>query len=175
MMEEQVILVDHQDNELGQMGKLEVHEKGLLHRAFSIFIFNETGQLLIHQRAAGKYHCPGRWTNTCCSHPRPGEEIQDAAARRLVEEMGFSAEIQPLFSFVYHADVGGGLVEHELDHVFIGRYEGVVAPDPSEVSDFKYVDMDDLIQDVKQGPDRYTPWFRVCLPQVTELLARWAA
>ena len=175
MIEEQVILVDQNDNELGQMGKLEVHQKGLLHRAFSIFIFNEKGQLLIHQRAEGKYHCPGLWTNTCCSHPRPGESVQEAAERRLQEEMGFSTRISPMFNFVYHANVGGGLVEHELDHVFIGRYEGEVRPNEIEVGAFKYVDIDDLVIDVKQNAKHYTPWFKVCLPQVIEVMERWAA
>ena len=175
MIEEQVILVDQYDKEIGQMGKMEVHEKGLLHRAFSIFIFNEAGELLIQQRALGKYHCPGLWTNTCCSHPRPGETVEAAADRRLYEEMGFSTELSSVFSFVYRAKVGSGLVEHELDHVFVGKYQGEICSNPDEVNAYRFISVQELLSDVEINPGNYTPWFKVCLPQVIDLKEKWAA
>ncbi|MGC8851384.1 MAG: isopentenyl-diphosphate Delta-isomerase, partial [Candidatus Micrarchaeia archaeon] len=138
---EQVILVDENDRELGVGEKMEVHRNGQLHRAFSIFVFNSDGKLLIHQRAKEKYHSGGLWTNTCCSHPRPGEKLDEAIHRRLVEEMGFDCPLKEVFSFVYQVKFENGLFEHELDHVYIGKFDGDPKPNPAEVMDWKWVDL----------------------------------
>ncbi len=157
---EEVILVDTTDRAIGRMEKQEAHIKGLLHRAFSIFIFNENDELLLQQRAFHKYHSGGLWTNACCSHPAPGEETIAAAERRLSEEMGFTTALTPLFTFIYHADLDNNLQEHELDHVFAGRYNGPVQPDPEEVADYIWISGDQLITAVEKRPADYTVWFR---------------
>ncbi|EKB58503.1 isopentenyl-diphosphate Delta-isomerase [Bergeyella zoohelcum] len=164
-METKVVLVNENDEVLGTMEKLEAHQKGVLHRAFSVFLFNEKGQMLLQKRAATKYHSPNKWTNTCCSHPRLNETYQDAALRRLREELGIAAEIQPIFHFIYKADVGDGLWEHELDHVFIGNYEGVFQLNPEEVSEIRYITLDDLLQEVSSHPDDFTEWFKIILSE----------
>ena len=161
-----VILVDENDNALGTMEKMEAHEKGLLHRAFSIFIFNKLGQMLIHQRALDKYHCGGLWTNACCSHPRMEETVKQAAHRRLKEEMGFDCELIPLFQFKYRAELDKGLTEHEYDHVLFGTFNDLPAFNPQEVMAVKYVELEELYKDVKLNPDLYTPWFRIALEQL---------
>lgn len=161
-----VILVDEQDNAVGTMAKLEVHQKALLHRAFSVFIFNSNNEMLIQQRAFTKYHSPGLWTNACCSHPRPGEETQAAANRRLLEELGFSTSLQKAFAFTYKAAFDNGLTEHEFDHVFTGQYDGTIVPDPAEVCDFKYIPIPMLQADVNLNPDQYTEWFKIALPRL---------
>ena len=163
-----MVLVNEADQELGTMDKLAVHEKGLLHRAFSIFIFNSSGQLLLQQRALGKYHSGGLWTNTCCSHPRPGEAVEAAARRRLLEEMGFTVPLEKAFTFVYRADFDNGLTEHELDHVFVGEYCGLVTPDPAEVNEYCYQDLEVIETSLREQPDRYTAWFHLAFPRVKE-------
>lgn len=159
----EVILVNEKDEVLGSMEKLEAHEKGLLHRAFSIFVFNSKGELLIHQRAFGKYHSEGLWTNTCCSHPAPGETIIEAAHRRLQEEMGFTCEMHQAFHFVYKAELDNNLIEHELDHVVIGSCDSNPVMNPEEAIDFKWVDLGDLLIDVSKNPSNYTFWFKTIL------------
>ncbi|MCT4622015.1 MAG: isopentenyl-diphosphate Delta-isomerase [Schleiferiaceae bacterium] len=160
-MAEYVILVDEQDNELGLMEKIEAHEKGVLHRAFSVFILNSKNQLLLQQRALHKYHSPGLWTNTCCSHPRKGESNLAAANRRLMEEMGMEADLEKLLDFVYRAEFENNMIEHELDHVFIGNSESDPVINPEEVAAFKWMDLDELRKDIKEQPQDYTPWFKI--------------
>ncbi len=160
-MEEFVVLVDEQDNQLGLMEKQQAHVAGLLHRAFSVFVFNSNGALLLQQRAEDKYHSPLLWTNTCCSHPRENETYEQAAHRRLIEEMGFDCELVGKFHFIYKAQLGEKLFEHELDHVFVGNYDGEVQINPEEVADFKWMSMDELISDMNSKPDKYTIWFRI--------------
>jgi len=165
---EKVILVDEQDNALGLMEKMEAHEKGVLHRAFSVFIFNDKNEMLLQQRAEVKYHSPGLWTNACCSHPREGESVQDAALRRLEEEMGFKCEVKDVFQFIYRADLDKNMIEHELDHVLIGYYQGEIKMDPEEVMDYKYLSLEDLTKDVAENGDNYTVWFKIALPTLLE-------
>lgn len=166
--EDHVVLVDAQDRGIGTMPKLRAHEEGRLHRAFSIFIFNSAGRLLLQKRAQGKYHSAGLWTNSCCSHPRPDEPIEVAARRRLKEELGISCELSSEFTFTYKADVGNGLTEHEFDHVFFGTYDGPVLPDPEEVSEVRWMRMNDLADDLRLSGERYTAWLNVCWPRVRE-------
>lgn len=166
--QEYVTLVNQRDEVLGSMEKMEAHEKGALHRAFSIFIFNKEGRLLLQRRAQNKYHSPGLWTNTCCGHPRPGETSAKAALRRLFEEMGFTCELENQFNFTYEASVGIGLLEHELDHVYFGYYDGPVSVDPREASDTRWMRMNDLADDLRSSPDLYTKWLHVCWPRVLE-------
>lgn len=164
-MTEKVILVDREDRELGVMPKLEAHEKGLLHRAFSVFIFNTEGELLLQKRAITKYHSAGLWSNTCCSHPRPGETTQAAAERRLLEEMGISCPIREVFSFTYHAPLENGLIEHEFDHVFMGISNTIPKPNPEEVSAWTFLSRDVVMAELQASPENYTAWFRICLEQ----------
>ncbi len=162
MTEEQVVLVDENDQEIGSMGKQEAHEKGLLHRAFSVFLMNDKGEWLLQQRALSKYHSPGLWTNACCSHPRKGETTIDGAHRRLMEELGIEvAELLKTYHFLYKADVGGGMIEHELDHVYVGLYNGVPNFNKDEVADYIYISLEDLELDIAQNPDKYTEWFKI--------------
>lgn len=158
-----VILVNEKDEIQGKMEKLEAHEKGLLHRAFSIFVFNSNNELLIHQRAFGKYHSEGLWTNTCCSHPAPGETVLEAAHRRLQEEMGFDCEMQQSFHFIYKAELDNNLIEHELDHVVIGQSDQTPNLNPEEAINFKYISLGDLLVDVSKNPSNYTFWFKTIL------------
>jgi isopentenyl-diphosphate delta-isomerase len=167
---EKVVLVNENDEEVGTMDKLEAHHQGALHRAFSIFLFDHEGRLLLQRRALGKYHSGGLWTNTCCSHPRPGETIEHAAGRRLREEMGMTAELEHRFTFIYKADVGQGLIEHELDHVLFGRSTGDPLPDPNEVVEWRYVDIQDLQRELSAGPEHFTAWLHRCWPLVLEQL-----
>lgn len=163
---DQVVLVTTEDQPIGVMDKLEAHEKGVLHRAFSVFVFNDQGQLLLQQRAMEKYHSPGLWTNTCCSHQRSGETTEEAAHRRLVEEMGFDCTLTKAFEFVYRAEFDNGLTEHEYDHVLIGTYNDSPEPDPAEVGGWQYVDTDDLVKKINAQPEQYTEWFKIALPQL---------
>lgn len=165
-----VILVDEHDAPIGTMPKLQAHQEGRLHRAFSVFVLNDNGELLLQRRSASKYHSPGLWTNTCCSHPWPGEAVHEAAVRRLQEEMGFTCALTHAFTFIYHADVGQGLIEHELDHVFIGRYNGPVAPDPSEVAGTCWIGVDELQASLRSDPHRYTTWLPICWDRFREHL-----
>lgn len=160
-MEEKVILVSKNDEQLGLMGKMEAHEKGILHRAFSVFVFNKNGDLLLQQRALDKYHSPGLWTNTCCSHQRDGETNLQAGRRRLQEEMGFSCELKEMFSFVYKAPFDNGLTEHELDHVMIGYYDEDPIINPKEVGSFKWMPLQEVKSDMDSNPERYTAWFKI--------------
>lgn len=163
---EYLILVDEHDTPVGKMEKMEVHRRGLLHRAFSVFIFNREGKLLLQQRAHGKYHSGGLWTNTVCSHPRYGEELQHAVNRRLQEEMGLIAETQFAFSFVYKTDFHNGLTEHEYDHVFIGISDETPRPSADEVSAWKYLSKDEIESELKKNPQQFTEWFKLCIHRV---------
>jgi isopentenyl-diphosphate Delta-isomerase len=165
-MSEQVILVDENDHQIGLMPKLEAHEKGLLHRAFSVFIFNDNGELLLQKRANTKYHSGGLWTNTCCSHPSSGEEIIDAAKRRLNEEMGIECEVNFVFSFTYHAKLDHDLIEHEFDHVFIGFSNLHPSINKEEVGEWKYMNLTALSEDIKSNPANYTEWMKMCYDRI---------
>lgn len=160
---DQVILVDEQDHETGTMEKMEAHRSGILHRAFSVVLFNSKGELLLQQRSKNKYHSANLWTNTCCSHPQPGEPIAKAATRRLKEEMGIDLQPEFIYKFIYRANLDHNLVEHELDHVFIGQFESNPTINTHEVQDWKYLSLAWLKDDVKLYPERYTPWFRLML------------
>ena len=172
MKTEMVILVDDNDNETGVAEKLEAHLSGQLHRAISVFIFNTVGQWLIQKRAANKYHSAGLWTNACCSHPRPGEEAIFAAHRRLREEMGIASELAPAFTFEYRAEFENALVEHELDHVFIGHSDAVPQPDPNEVSEWKYISTEELASQLASSPMDFSAWFRIVFSRVRERIDR---
>ena len=161
MIEEQVILVDSDDNQIGLMNKMEAHEKALLHRAFSVFIFNDKGELMLQQRAADKYHSPLLWTNTCCSHQRNAETSLEAGKRRLQEEMGFTCDLNEVFSFIYKAPFDNGLTEHELDHVMIGYYNENPIINPEEVESFKWMTLEEVKSDIDQQPEIYTEWFKI--------------
>ncbi|WP_029285268.1 isopentenyl-diphosphate Delta-isomerase [Pedobacter sp. R20-19] len=167
-MKEQIILVDVNDFPVGYMEKLEAHQKGVLHRAFSVFIFNSKNELLLQQRAKNKYHSGGLWTNTCCSHPRPGENNLEAANRRLMEEMGMKADLSYAFNFTYEAEFNNGLIEHELDHVFFGKSDLIPVLNREEVEDFKYLSLSLLKEELQYKPDEYTPWLKICLEKVIE-------
>jgi isopentenyl-diphosphate delta-isomerase len=165
MPAEHVVLVDADDRALGSMEKLRAHAEGRLHRAFSVFVFDRGGRLLLQRRAPVKYHSPGLWSNTCCGHPRPGEDVADAAARRLGEEMGFRTDLRPRFRFVYRAELPPGLVEHELDHVFAGAFEGEPRPDPSEVDAWRWIDLGELAREIAARPDAFTAWLRILMAE----------
>ena len=156
-----VILVDEHDNAIGTMEKMEAHKQGKLHRAFSILLFNSNGEILIQKRAGSKYHSGGLWTNTCCSHPNPNEDIDVATRRRLQFEMGIDTKIEFAYKFIYRAPLDQDLIEHELDYVFIGTFDGMPAPNPAEVEDWKFVRFAELREDVAENPSKYTPWFRL--------------
>jgi isopentenyl-diphosphate delta-isomerase len=166
MEEQQVILVNEADEPIGIMEKMEAHRRGLLHRAFSVFIFDRKGRMLLQQRAAEKYHGGLLWTNACCSHPFPGETVEAAAQRRLQEELGFKTPLQKLFAFTYKADVENGLTEHEFDHVFTGIYEGRIEPDRSEVADVQYLEMEQIKSNLERNPEKFTAWFRLAFGKV---------
>jgi isopentenyl-diphosphate delta-isomerase len=165
---QQVVLVDEQDHEVGVMEKMEAHEKALLHRAFSVFIFNKKGEMLLQQRAIAKYHSGGLWTNACCSHPRPGEDVKVAAERRLQEELGFSTPLSKAFHFIYKASFENGLTEYEFDHVLTGVYEGGVYPNSEEVEDTRWLTMDSVQTDISARPGVYTEWFKIALQAFLE-------
>ena len=168
---QQLILVNERDEPIGQMEKMEVHRKGLLHRAFSVFVFNEKGEMLLQQRAAKKYHSPSLWSNACCSHPEVGEEIILAASKRLQEEMGFETIINEKFQFIYKTEFENGLTEHEFDHVFTGVYDGEIVPNPEEVSDYCYMSMDAIEESLLSHPAKYTSWFTIAFPKIKEQFA----
>ena len=165
-MEEYVILVDEQDTPIGLMEKQAAHVTPHLHRAFSIFIFNSKGELLMQQRALSKYHSPGLWTNTCCSHPRAGETLEEATSRRLMEEMGMSCEMHEVFTFIDKAPVGLGLIEHEFDHVWFGSSDEEPVINRDEVEAWKYMDLDDISADMKKHPESYTEWFKISFDEI---------
>ncbi len=170
-MTERVILVDENDNQIGTEEKMKAHELGQLHRAFSIFIYNSEGKMLLQQRAKVKYHSGGLWTNTCCSHPRDGETLNEAVHRRLVEEMGFDCEMKEEYDFIYKAVLDHGLTEHELDHVFSGTFDGEIKPNPEEVESFKWVTLEELQKDVVENSEKYTEWFKIILKSYVAKLA----
>jgi isopentenyl-diphosphate Delta-isomerase len=172
LMEEKIVLVDEHDNPVGEMGKLEAHQQGLLHRAFSVFVFNSAGELLLQRRALGKYHSGGLWTNTCCSHQRSGESTLDAAHRRLREEMGFDCPLEEVHSFVYRAELDPGLTEHEYDHVLVGEWEGAPNPDPNEAMEWRWVAIPELRADIAAQPERYTYWLKFVLDEVLQKVGR---
>ncbi len=172
--EEKVILVDPHDHPLGLMPKMEAHRKGLLHRAFSVFIFDEQGRLMLQRRAATKYHSPGLWTNTVCSHQRLGETNREAGKRRLIEELGFTTELREIFHFIYKAELDRGLTEHELDHVLIGKYNGQAKPNPEEVDGIKYMHLAELKTDIEKNPENYTEWFKIIFRESYQILVKEA-
>lgn len=163
---EQVILVDEQDQPIGLMEKQAAHLEPHLHRAFSVFVFNSKGELLLQQRAFSKYHSPGLWTNTCCSHPREGETVMEAATRRLKEEMGMKCELREVYTFIYKAPVGQGLTEHEFDHVLIGQTDETPCINTDEVASWKYTSLDDLEKDIQLQPELYTEWFKITFEEM---------
>ena len=165
-MQEQVILVNNKDEPIGLMGKLEAHEKGALHRAVSVFIFNSNHELLIQRRALEKYHTPGIWSNTACSHPRNNESTLSCASRRLFEEMGIETKILPIFNFIYKAEFQNSLIEHELDHVFIGFSNNKPNPNFKEVCSWNYVDETSLRKLLNDRPESFSPWFKICYERV---------
>ncbi len=167
-MEEQVILVDTNDQAIGLMPKMEAHEKGVLHRAFSVFILNDKNQLMLQQRALHKYHSPGLWTNTCCSHQRDGEDNISAGKRRLLEEMGFETELSEVTSFIYKAPFDNGLTEHELDHIMIGHHNDAPDVNPEEVANWKWMALEAVRYDIMHHPEHYTAWFIIIFEQFFE-------
>ena len=168
----QVILVDEKDKEIGVMDKMQAHQEGKLHRAFSILVFNSKGEMLIQKRAAEKYHSAGLWTNACCSHPQPLETTIESAKRRLMEEIGLSCSLDFAFKFQYLTEFENGLIESELDHVFVGITNNIPVINPREVSDFKYVSIEELMKDIEENPDQYTYWFRLILKLYIPSMAR---
>ena len=169
---EEIILVDENDNPIGFETKLKAHENGgKLHRAFSIFVFDAAGRMLLQRRAEKKYHFGGLWTNACCGHPRKGERLEDAARVRLQQEFGFDTGVEEIFDFLYRtSDAKSGLTEYEFDHVFCGEFNGEPRPNPDEIDAWKWVDLAELLVDLKNNPHQYTPWFKIALPRVIENL-----
>jgi isopentenyl-diphosphate delta-isomerase len=165
-MLEEVILVNELDKPLGVMEKMEAHRKALLHRAFSVFILNQKGEMLLQRRSMAKYHSAGLWTNACCSHPRPGEDTCQAARRRLAEELGFSTELKKVFDFTYKSAFDNGLTEHEYDHVFVGYYDQDIHPHPEEVSEYKFLSFGEIETDLAAHPEAYTSWFHLAFPLI---------
>jgi isopentenyl-diphosphate delta-isomerase len=168
MIEEYVILVNDKDEQIGLMPKMEAHERAVLHRAFSVFIFNANNELMLQQRALHKYHSPGLWTNTCCSHQRDGEGNIEAGKRRLQEEMGFTTDLRESISFIYKAAFNNGLTEHEYDHILIGRYDGEPKLNKDEVAAWKWMALEDIKNDMVRNPDTYTEWFKIIFDRFYE-------
>lgn len=165
-MEEKVILVDTEDNEIGTEEKMKAHIDNKLHRAISIFIFNDKRKLMLQKRNKNKYHSGGLWTNTTCSHPRPDETAIDAAHRRLKEEMGITTELKKIFTFIYHAEFDNGLHEHEFDHSFIGRYNDEPNLNREEAEDWKWISLEDLQKEIEKSPEKYTEWLKIAVPKL---------
>ncbi len=168
---EEVILVDEFDNEQGKMEKMQVHREGRLHRAFSIFIFNNKGEMLLQQRALNKYHSAGLWTNACCSHPKPNEATEIAAIRRLKEELGFATQLEKIFDFTYTTSFDNGLTENEFDHVFSGIYDGEININKAEVQDICYRAIDEIESAIQSHPQKFTAWFKIAFPLVKKSMA----
>ena len=164
-MEEKVVLVNEKDEILGLMEKMQAHENGILHRAFSVFLFNSKGEMLLQKRAAEKYHSPNQWTNACCSHPRVDETYEQAAHRRIKEELGIDCHLEEKFWFIYKADVGQNLWEHELDHVFVGNYEGEFNLNKEEVAEVRYISLENLNIELENNPENFTEWFKIILEE----------
>lgn len=172
-MQENIILVDENDQEIGSIEKLQAHKLGVLHRAFSVFIFNKKGELLLQQRANGKYHSAGLWSNTCCSHPQYKEEMSAAIERRLHQELNMEVPVEFQFKFTYKAPLEKGLWEHEIDHVYFGRSGRHPLPNPEEVQDWKYITMERLERELNNWPERYSQWLAICFPAVKEAYQRY--
>ena len=164
-MEEKVVLVNEKDEILGLMEKMQAHENGILHRAFSVFLFNSKGEMLLQKRAAEKYHSPNQWTNACCSHPRVDETYEQAAHRRIKEELGIDCHLEEKFWFIYKADVGQNLWEHELDHVFVGNYEGEFNLNKEEIAEVRYISLENLNIELENNPENFTEWFKIILEE----------
>ncbi len=169
-MSDQVVLVDQEGRPVGTADKMAAHRQALLHRAFSVFVFDSQGRMLIQRRNRSKYHSGGLWSNTCCSHPRPGEGVAEAAHRRLQEEMGFDCDLREVLQFTYRAEFDNGLTEHEYDHVLLGTFDGSPAPDPAEVEDWEWVAPAELLARMEEHPGQYTPWFRLIAERVIDAL-----
>lgn len=172
MVEEKVILVNEKNEPQGLMEKIEAHEKGLLHRAFSVFIFNDKGEMMLQRRALQKYHSPGLWTNTCCSHQRINESNVEAGKRRLMEEMGFQVELKEKYSFIYKAPFDNGLTEHEFDHILVGTYNENPKINPDEVAEWKWMDIPTLKADLESNPENYTAWFKIIFDQYYKYISQ---
>lgn len=164
-MAEYILTLDEQDREKGYMEKMEVHQKGILHRAFSVMIFNNKGEVLLQKRAKGKYHSPGLWTNSCCSHQREGETLTEAVSRRIRQELGIECDCKEVFNFKYRVEFDNGLIEHELDHVFIGYYNGKVFPDEDEIEEIRWISLDKLNKEMMEHPEDFTYWFKILMKQ----------
>ncbi|MFL2610519.1 MAG: isopentenyl-diphosphate Delta-isomerase [Flavobacteriaceae bacterium] len=173
MQQENVVLVDTNNNKLGLMPKMEAHIKGILHRAFSVIIFNNNGDIMLQKRARTKYHTPGLWSNTCCSHQRDNEDNITAGKRRLYEEMGFTTQLQNFDSFIYKVSFSNGLIEHEFDHILTGVYNGIPNLNKKEVDQWKWVSIDYLYHDINNNPDNYTAWFKIIINKYSESLKKW--
>ena len=173
MQQENVVLVDSNNNKLGLMPKMEAHIKGVLHRAFSVIIFNNNGDIMLQKRARTKYHTPGLWSNTCCSHQRDNEDNITAGKRRLYEEMGFTTQLQNFDSFIYKVSFSNGLIEHEFDHILTGIYNGIPNLNKKEVDQWKWVSIDYLYHDINNNPDNYTAWFKIIINKYSESLKKW--
>jgi isopentenyl-diphosphate delta-isomerase len=169
-VKEELILVNEDDQMVGVGEKLQTHLIGALHRAFSAYIFNSAGQLLLQKRSSTKYHSQGLWSNTCCGHPRPGESIKEASRRRLREEMGFDCELKEVFEFIYHVKLNNGLYEHEYDHVVVGTFDGHPTPNRDELDEWKWVDPMTIKVDIEEHPEEYTHWFRISLHELCRLI-----
>ncbi|OGI29457.1 MAG: isopentenyl-diphosphate delta-isomerase [Candidatus Moranbacteria bacterium RIFOXYA12_FULL_44_15] len=165
-MPDEIILVDENDREIGTKEKMEVHRKGLLHRCFSILLYNSKGEMMLQRRAAGKYHCGGLWTNVCCSHPRPGEDVISAGKRRLKEEMGIKCGLKEVFSFTYRAEFANGLTEHEFDHVLVGKFDGEPKINPEEADGWRWIGIAELRKEIQNSPEKFTPWFGMILDKI---------
>jgi isopentenyl-diphosphate Delta-isomerase len=172
MPEDQVILVDQSDRQIGTLAKMAAHHQGLLHRAFSIFVINQNQEVLLQKRAIQKYHSGGLWTNTCCSHPRPGETTINAANRRLFEEMGFNCELTEIFSFTYIANLDHELIEHEYDYVFLGKFDGEPILNPAEADDWRWISIAELQSDIAINPNCYTFWLKNCIERVANYIGK---
>ena len=166
MANKKVIVVNDSDEEIGLMEKMEAHKKGILHRAFSVFIFNSKGEMLLQQRAFSKYHSGALWTNACCSHPLAGEDTLSAAQKRLYEEMGFETTLNKIFDFIYRTEFDNGLIEHEFDHVYVGEYDGKIKMNPDEVQDFCFKTLEDIRYSLSIKPQKYTSWFQLAFPKI---------
>lgn len=163
-----VILVNTDDEPVGEAEKMEAHRRGLLHRAFSVFIFNRKGEMLLQRRAKHKYHSGGLWSNACCSHPSPGEESKAAAEKRLQEEMGFTTPLEEIFKFIYRTDFGTGIIENEVDHVFVAQYDGQINPDKEEADEYIFLNMEEIEESLQSEPLKFTSWFSIAFPQVKD-------
>jgi isopentenyl-diphosphate delta-isomerase len=171
----EVVLVNQYDEPVGTMEKMEAHREPHLHRAFSIFLFNHQNEMLLQRRALSKYHSGGLWTNACCSHPYPNEPVEEAADRRLFEELGINTPLEKAFDFIYQAEFDNGLFEHEFDHVFLGEFEGELNPNPAEVADYCYKSMEEIKRDLEISPAAFTPWFKIALPYLEAYLEKKGA